>query len=677
MKQIYSLILYAFVLVSCSQEEIIPPPTEYTGEETIHFGASLSEQILTKAGTINLPATERVIVIGPGYGSNAANQKVIYDVINLDPNPENKPSTLKAIDSEIVMKRSAKEMYFTAWTEPAGVVIDDLGAGTVDFTANLDNFIGAHFEEAAPTSDIVNLEFEHLVAKITMKVFNIAENNKLITDNENAKIMFPAIKQFGNVSATLAKPPAVTAGNTGGSLEKAFGEESVEFYLPPLSASDLLMYGSFTITVNATTYVGTLNNLVFKDNSESKIEAGQHIIMTVHINDDHTALLQAVTLAPWTEYPSNLYNRPVPGIWGMEDLVLFSQVVNDGTIQEYWEDKNPFGSKHYFFDDSDEEGRSIVRLYTNISLEDAKNFLPIGTEDNPFTGITFDGNGYTISGLTLENGTEDNQGLFGVVKDAKLFNVKVSGSTITGKNNVGTLAGKITGGTIIDRCSATSGDSENWENMGTVSGSGNVGGLVGHIDDSNIDIEPKIYNSWVSLNTISGESNIGGLVGNNTGTIANSYVQLSRGIACSGSAAGGFVGIHSGTIENCYSQAYFIQRATNCGAWVGYNEVGSINKWCYWNSSCIDNKYCSRVIGNNELKKENGLEDYSSILTGRRFRESNGYLLNDNDDNSTYMRTELNNNREKSDHKKNYLNWTVLYNTSNLPVHSNNNFETE
>lgn len=678
MKQIYSLILFAFVLASCSQEEIISNPADIATEEKIRFAASLAEPVETRAGTTNLPNIE-ITVIGPGYGSNAANQKVKYKVVNLNDYPSNESSVLEAVDSEVVMKRSAKEMYFTAWTEPDGVEIDELGAGTVDFTADLDHFIGAHVKEEEPTSDLIDLEFRHLVAKVTMKVYNIAEDkNKTLGSTENSEmtITFPAIKQFGTVAATLANPPAVTAGSTGGSLEIRFSNESnendssAEFYLPPLSASDLLMYGSFTIMVGSTTYVGTLNNLAFSE-AAPEIEAGQHIIIKVHINDDHTALLQAVTLAPWTEYPTNLYNRPVPGIWGMEDLVLFSQAVNEGTIENYWDEDSsplPLYRKHYFFaDDNDEEnGNPIVRLYADISLEDADDFLPIGTDDNPFEGITFDGNGYTISGLTLDKSTADNQGLFGVIEDAKLFKIKVNNATITGNNNVGILAGKISGETLIDRCSATG---------GTVSGEGNVGGLVGYIDNSNseIDHEPKIYNSWVSLETVSGESRTGGLVGYNTGIIANSYVRLSRGIACSGTDGGGFVGHNSGTIENCYSQASFIQRPTNCGAWVGYNAEGAVNNGCYWNRYCIDNKYCHRVIGNSP-DDEDGLEDYSLLLSGRRYHDSTGYLLNDNEDHSTYLRTELNNNKEKSANKKYYSNWAVLYDNP-LPVLSSNNFD--
>ncbi|MDL2277109.1 fimbrillin family protein [Parabacteroides sp. OttesenSCG-928-G07] len=668
MKQIYSLLLFTLVLFACSQEEIILNQPDITGEKTIHFAASLTEQIQTRAETVNLPDDEDIIVIAPGYGSNAPNQKVVYEVINPDPNPGSKPSRLKTIDPDTVMKRSAKEMYFTAWVASEGVVIDEAGVGMVDFTADLNHFIGAHFKEKAPTRDTIDLAFKHLVAKIKVIVYNIAtdenKNNPIgTTETQEVSITFPAIKQFGTVAATLKGQPTVTAGRTGESLKKIFGDEEeafAEFYLPPLSSQDLLMYGSFTIKVGETTYVGTLNNLAFM-NEASEIEAGQHITIEVLINDDHTALLQAVTLAPWTEYPTNLYNRPIPGIWGMEDLVLLSELVNEGVLIDWERQYKAREGKYYFFDENSNSYGDVIRLYTNISLAEAEKFLPIGTEEHPFTS-TFDGNGYLISGLTLENSEIGNQGLFGVVKDATLLRVKVNHSTITGQDNVGILAGKITGQTLIDQCSASG---------GTVSGTDNVGGLVGYIDR-----EARIYNSWISLNTVSGANNIGGLTGNNTGMVGNSYARLSRGIACTESGGGGFVGRNDGVIENGYSQAYFIQRAAACGAWVGINETGSTNDGCYWNSECIDNKYCYRIIGNNEERYENGLENYTSLLRGRRFRDSSGYLLNDNDDHSTYLRTELNNHREKSENKEAYQYWAVISGNT-LPVLSNNNFKSE
>ena len=51
-------------------------------------------------------------------------------------------------------------------------------------------------------------------------------------------------------------------------------------------------------------------------------------------------------------------------------------------------------------------------LGNDIDLSTIANWEPIGTLANPFTGA-LDGNGHTISNLTINRPTEDNVGLFG------------------------------------------------------------------------------------------------------------------------------------------------------------------------------------------------------------------------------------------------------------------------
>lgn len=85
-------------------------------------------------------------------------------------------------------------------------------------------------------------------------------------------------------------------------------------------------------------------------------------------------------------------------------------------------------------------------LTADIDLTD-KDFTPIGTNEAPFTGV-FDGNGYTISGLTLET-SENYQGLFGV-NEGVIRNVTLADDcTVTGNGYVGGIAGK-NNGVIFD-----------------------------------------------------------------------------------------------------------------------------------------------------------------------------------------------------------------------------------
>ena len=74
-------------------------------------------------------------------------------------------------------------------------------------------------------------------------------------------------------------------------------------------------------------------------------------------------------------------------------------------------------------------------------------FVPIGSTATKFTGA-FNGQGYTIANLTINRPTTDDVGLFGYVgAGVTVQDVGLLGAAVTGRNNVGALAG-INAGTI-------------------------------------------------------------------------------------------------------------------------------------------------------------------------------------------------------------------------------------
>ena len=106
-----------------------------------------------------------------------------------------------------------------------------------------------------------------------------------------------------------------------------------------------------------------------------------------------------------------------------------------------------------------------ITLDKNIDLT-GKDWTPIGTSfDNSYTG-TFDGNGKTITGLTV-TGSDRYTGLFGFIKGT-VKNVVLTEINITSGTFVGGVAGWSFGGNI-ENCSVS----------GSVSGS-DVGGVVGY-----------------------------------------------------------------------------------------------------------------------------------------------------------------------------------------------------
>ena len=105
-----------------------------------------------------------------------------------------------------------------------------------------------------------------------------------------------------------------------------------------------------------------------------------------------------------------------------------------------------------------------------------------------------------IFSLTV-NG-QDNVGLFGVTDGAQMRNVTLIGGSIEGTNNVGALVGKAINNTVI----------ENVRSTADVTGTGtNTGGIVGSANNSTLK-------DLVNAGTITGTSNVGGIVGSITGT---------------------------------------------------------------------------------------------------------------------------------------------------------------
>jgi hypothetical protein len=57
---------------------------------------------------------------------------------------------------------------------------------------------------------------------------------------------------------------------------------------------------------------------------------------------------------------------------------------------------------------------------TTSSLNDGSGFSPIGNSTTNFSG-SLDGGFNTVTGLTIDRGTEDNIGLFGYIQNCNIF----------------------------------------------------------------------------------------------------------------------------------------------------------------------------------------------------------------------------------------------------------------
>jgi hypothetical protein len=194
-------------------------------------------------------------------------------------------------------------------------------------------------------------------------------------------------------------------------------------------------------------------------------------------------------------------------------------------------------------------------LGEDITLTGVNNWIAIGSDLNRFTG-SFDGKTRTISGLSINNSTSNNQGMFAAIgTSGSVKNLGINGS-ITGSTYVGGIAGSNAG--VIEYCYVTA--------------------------------------------DINGNDGVGGLVGDNVGTVRNCY---SRGdVNADGNSAGGIAGINAGTVQYCYASGD-ISGKFYVGGIVGSNASGTVRNCVALNEDIAQTNSFGRVVGANGTQSGN------------------------------------------------------------------------
>ena len=218
------------------------------------------------------------------------------------------------------------------------------------------------------------------------------------------------------------------------------------------------------------------------------------------------------------------------------------------------------------------------RLKADLNLKDTP-FNGIGSAGQPFTGM-FDGQGHTISHVTVNAPEGENVGFFNVIKGATIRDLKLVDVEITGKTNVGGLVGSA-------QVQLDSSDlSKNVANLiggcsvsGTVTGTKNVGGLVGlnegKTDPQTLFSIASAVDKCAASVTVNGKEMTGGLVGKNGGTITKSS---SGGTVKGDTTTGGLVGDSSGDIYDSHTSCTVAGRS-HTGGFVGFSD-GAVQN-CY------------------------------------------------------------------------------------------------
>ena len=234
-----------------------------------------------------------------------------------------------------------------------------------------------------------------------------------------------------------------------------------------------------------------------------------------------------------------------------------------------------------------EEGKTDINITLDTDLTLTGEWTPIGTESQPYTG-TFDGNGKTITGLTV-TGSDRYTGLLGFIKGT-VKNVVLTEINITSGTFVGGVAGWSFGGNI-ENCSVS----------GSVSGS-DVGGVVGYQQGGSIT-------GCSSSATVKGTQRAGGVAGatNSGATLTACYATGDVTVENDGtnnSHAGGVVGYNGGgTLTACYATGSVTGSGSGtiyAGGVTGTNVFGTLTA-CYHAKRNINgpNGTTGGVVGRN------------------------------------------------------------------------------
>jgi hypothetical protein len=208
-----------------------------------------------------------------------------------------------------------------------------------------------------------------------------------------------------------------------------------------------------------------------------------------------------------------------------------------------------------------------VSLANDIDLA-AHEWVPAGTNpDTCFEG-SFDGAGFTVRNILIDQPGADYQGLFGCVgTTGAASNLTVADLEIDGRNYVGGIAGYVFGS--ITDCAA--------EAPGTVSGSDNVAGVAG--------VAHGAVSNCSNSSAVSG-SHVGGILSRlaSGGTLLNSE---NRGSVTGTAGAGGIVrSVEIGSImENCLNTGEVSGPAGATGGLLGMNR-GTL-KNSYWKQTGV------------------------------------------------------------------------------------------
>ncbi len=233
--------------------------------------------------------------------------------------------------------------------------------------------------------------------------------------------------------------------------------------------------------------------------------------------------------------------------------------------------------------DIDEDASFLdnITLTDDIDCSDIDNFSPLSFEDSSYAGI-FDGQGHTISNITMEGDDTGDWGLFSHLGTGVVRDLTIEDGSIDVTNDAydcGALAGEAYGTTITDV------HVRNYD----ISCRSVVGGIVGNYDsEDGVNIELTNLSVTGGSMTVS-DNRAGGLFGdvdvNDASTLLVEKIYSDTAVNSEGSAGGlfGEVDVENDeddgdpdaviTLRDAYSKSIVTSTGDDVGGLIGYAEV--------------------------------------------------------------------------------------------------------
>ncbi len=535
------------LLASCSQDEVMTASPD--GLVPVTLSAAVGDGVQTRATTDDGKARRCVIQILEKNGdewSNAIGLGIEKNPIDVEPDVNN-PSQFTLTG---VLLNPDKEYTFLFWADENKGFYDASDLENVKIVnGNATNIAWqgkATWDKTEESS--ITAELTHAVAKVTLQSTTAVESGRpFVLSNLTEYNGF-------DVLAGTANGDIVTPGHKGTGTG---------------ASGDLLSFYA----------------LVTDENQELKLTSGEGggVVSIPNVPlapNTHVVLKGDVQDAGWTTVN---FTANFVGDWGSTPTEIIGLEIADGgttyivsslAALEAWATEMKNDAKQ------------------NLNCTLAADIDLTGKEWTPIPGYTgtFDGDGKTITGLTINKSTESNVGLFAsIIEGGTVKNLTLDDVNITAGSNVGAIAGENRG--TIENCSVSG--SVTSSNMS----SDCVGGIVGQNNGT--------ITGCHSSATVEGIAYVGGIAGKSNASItacSSTGDVTATGNSTNYSYAGGVVGQNNvrANLTACYATGDV--EGEYAGGVVGGN-LSTVTA-CYWSGEVAGDKGIgSDVTGNGKAQK--------------------------------------------------------------------------